>query len=32
VLRTASVLTWFWFRWITGSMRPRRGPADRVEA
>jgi hypothetical protein len=30
LLRTASVLTWFWFRYVTGSMRPRRGPEDRI--
>jgi len=30
VLRTASLLTWFWFRYVTGSMRPRRGPEDRI--
>ena len=31
VLRTASLVTWFWFRYVTGSMRPRRGPGDRIE-
>ena len=31
VLRTASLATWFWFRFVTGSMRPRRGPKDRIE-
>jgi cellulose synthase/poly-beta-1,6-N-acetylglucosamine synthase-like glycosyltransferase len=30
VLRTASLATWFWFRYITGSMRPRSGPKDRI--
>jgi cellulose synthase/poly-beta-1,6-N-acetylglucosamine synthase-like glycosyltransferase len=30
VLRTASLLTWFWMRFVTGSMRPRRGPKDRI--
>jgi cellulose synthase/poly-beta-1,6-N-acetylglucosamine synthase-like glycosyltransferase len=30
LLRTLSVLPWFWFRFVTGSMRPRRGPRDRV--
>ena len=30
VLRTASLFTWFWFRYVTGSMRPRRGPKDRI--
>lgn len=32
VLRTAALLVWVWLRWVTGSMRPRRGPADRVAA
>jgi cellulose synthase/poly-beta-1,6-N-acetylglucosamine synthase-like glycosyltransferase len=31
VLRTAALATWFWFRYVTGSMRPRRGPEDRIE-
>lgn len=30
VLRAASFFTWFWFRFVTGSMRPRRGPQDRI--
>jgi cellulose synthase/poly-beta-1,6-N-acetylglucosamine synthase-like glycosyltransferase len=30
LLRTLSVLVWFWFRFITRSMRPRRGPEDRI--
>ena len=30
VLRTLAVLVWFWFRFVTGSMRPRRGPRDRI--
>ncbi|MGH7730685.1 MAG: glycosyltransferase family 2 protein [Candidatus Eiseniibacteriota bacterium] len=30
VLRTGSLLTWLWFRYVTGSMRPRRGPKDRI--
>jgi cellulose synthase/poly-beta-1,6-N-acetylglucosamine synthase-like glycosyltransferase len=30
VLRTLSLLTWFWLRFVTGSMRPRRGPQDRI--
>jgi cellulose synthase/poly-beta-1,6-N-acetylglucosamine synthase-like glycosyltransferase len=30
VLRTLSGLTWFWMRFITGEMRPRRGPKDRI--
>lgn len=32
VLRTMSLLTWFWYRFVTGAMRPRRGPRDRVRA
>jgi hypothetical protein len=31
VLRTLSVLVWFWFRFVTRTMRPRRGPKDRIE-
>ncbi len=31
LLRTASLLTWFWYRHVTGAMRPRRGPKDRIE-
>jgi len=31
VLRTLSVLIWFWFRFVSRSMRPRRGPKDRIE-
>jgi hypothetical protein len=30
LLRTLAVLTWFWARHVTGSMRPRRGPNDRI--
>ena len=30
ILRTGALLTWFWFRYVTGSMRPRRGPKDRI--
>ena len=30
VLRTAAVFIWFWFRFVTGTMRPRRGPKDRI--
>ena len=30
VLRTVAVLCWAWFRYVTGSMRPRRGPKDRI--
>jgi len=31
VLRAAALVTWFWFRFVSGSMRPRRGPEDRIE-
>ncbi len=30
LLRTAAVFTWFWLRFVTGAMRPRRGPKDRI--
>ena len=30
ILRTAALFVWVWKRWITGTMRPRRGPLDRV--
>ncbi len=30
LLRTFAALVWFWFRFVTGSMRPRRGPKDRI--
>lgn len=30
VLRTLSALVWFWFRYVTRTMRPRRGPKDRL--
>ncbi|MBI1798417.1 MAG: hypothetical protein HYR73_01885, partial [Candidatus Eisenbacteria bacterium] len=30
VLRTLAVLVWFWHRFVTGTMRPRRGPGDRI--
>ena len=30
VLRTAAFFSWLWFRFITRSMRPRRGPEDRI--
>jgi hypothetical protein len=30
VTRTLSVITWFWLRFVSGSMRPRRGPRDRI--
>jgi cellulose synthase/poly-beta-1,6-N-acetylglucosamine synthase-like glycosyltransferase len=31
LLRTVSLLTWFWLRFVSGEMRPRRGPKDRIE-
>ncbi len=30
LLRTVSALVWFWYRYVTGRMRPRRGPKDRI--
>jgi len=30
LLRTASLLPWAYYRWVTGAMRPRRGPRDRI--
>jgi cellulose synthase/poly-beta-1,6-N-acetylglucosamine synthase-like glycosyltransferase len=30
VLRTLALPVWFWFRFVTGSMRPRTGPKDRM--
>jgi hypothetical protein len=30
LLRTLAVLSWAWSRWVTGTMRPRRGPEDRI--
>jgi cellulose synthase/poly-beta-1,6-N-acetylglucosamine synthase-like glycosyltransferase len=30
VLRTLALLVWLWFRFVTGTMRPRRGPKDRI--
>jgi glycosyltransferase involved in cell wall biosynthesis len=30
VLRTVSLFTWFWMRYVTHEMRPRRGPKDRI--
>jgi cellulose synthase/poly-beta-1,6-N-acetylglucosamine synthase-like glycosyltransferase len=30
LLRTVAALVWVWFRFVTGSMRPRRGPKDRI--
>ncbi|HEY6867763.1 MAG TPA: glycosyltransferase [Candidatus Eisenbacteria bacterium] len=31
ITRSAALFVWFWFRFVTGSMRPRRGPEDRIE-
>jgi cellulose synthase/poly-beta-1,6-N-acetylglucosamine synthase-like glycosyltransferase len=31
VLRTLALFTWLWMRFVTGAMRPRRGPKDRIE-
>jgi len=30
LLRTAAAFSWAWSRWVTGTMRPRRGPKDRI--
>jgi cellulose synthase/poly-beta-1,6-N-acetylglucosamine synthase-like glycosyltransferase len=30
LLRTLSLGTWLWMRFVTGEMRPRRGPRDRI--
>jgi cellulose synthase/poly-beta-1,6-N-acetylglucosamine synthase-like glycosyltransferase len=30
LLRTFSLLTWLWSRYVTGTMRPRSGPKDRI--
>jgi hypothetical protein len=30
LLRTLSLVTWLWMRFVTGEMRPRRGPRDRI--
>jgi cellulose synthase/poly-beta-1,6-N-acetylglucosamine synthase-like glycosyltransferase len=32
VLRAAALPAWAWMRYVTRTMRPRRGPLDRVEA
>jgi hypothetical protein len=29
-LRTLALPIWLWYRFVTGSMRPRRGPKDRI--
>ncbi len=31
LMRAAALPVWFWYRFVTGSMRPRRGPKDRIE-
>jgi cellulose synthase/poly-beta-1,6-N-acetylglucosamine synthase-like glycosyltransferase len=31
VLRTLAIPVWFWYRYVSGSMRPRTGPKDRIE-
>ncbi len=30
ILRTLALPAWLWMRFATGTMRPRRGPADRI--
>jgi hypothetical protein len=30
LLRTGSLLSWAWMRYVSGTMRPRRGPKDRI--
>ncbi len=30
ILRTLSLFVWAWCRFVTGTMRPRRGPKDRI--
>lgn len=32
LLRTAAIGTWFWLRYVQRTMKPRRGPGDRVAA
>jgi hypothetical protein len=32
VLRTAAFFVWAWKRYVSGTMRPRRGAKDRVPA
>ena len=31
LMRAAAFPVWFWYRYVTGSMRPRLGPEDRIE-
>lgn len=30
LLRTLSLVSWAWMRYVSGTMRPRRGPKDRI--
>jgi hypothetical protein len=30
LLRALALPVWFWLRYVTGDMRPRRGPKDRI--
>ena len=32
ILRTAAIFTWFWLRYVKKTMKPRRGPQDRIPA
>lgn len=32
ILRTAAIFTWFWLRYVNKTMKPRRGPQDRIPA
>lgn len=32
ILRTLAIFSWAWMRYMTKSMRPKRGPSDRVPA
>jgi hypothetical protein len=29
-MRVMSLFVWAWLRFVTGDMRPRRGPKDRI--
>jgi len=31
LVRSVALFVWLWFRFVTGSMRPRRGAKDRIE-